>query len=85
MGGAKKTGFGQWTKYILHVQSKDVSINNSAANSAEEKIILYIVKHGSINNRECRELLDVNDTRASCLLKKLSEKGKGPPIQCFLK
>jgi ATP-dependent DNA helicase RecG len=41
----------------------------------EEKIISYIVKHGSINNSQCRKLLNVNNDRAYYLLRKLSEKG----------
>jgi ATP-dependent DNA helicase RecG len=69
-----QTGFGRWTKYILKV--KDLSIDNSVQKSDEEKILSYIIKHGSINNSECRELLNVNDARAYYLLKKLSEKGK---------
>jgi hypothetical protein len=32
-----QTGFGRWTKYIL--QFKDVSVNNLARNSDEEKIL----------------------------------------------
>jgi predicted HTH transcriptional regulator len=70
----EQTGFGRWTKYILQV--KDVSINNSVRNSDEDKILSYIMKHGSISNSECRELLDVKDARAYYLLKKLSKKGK---------
>ena len=61
-------------KYVLKV--RDVSIDNLVHKSDEEKILSYIIKHGSINNSECRELLNVNDDRAYYLLKKLSEKGK---------
>ena len=42
----------------------------------DDKSVSYLIKHGSINNSECRELLDVNDDRAYYLLKKLTEKGK---------
>jgi ATP-dependent DNA helicase RecG len=73
-GLVEQTGFGRWTKYVLKV--KDVSIDNLVHKSDEEKILSYIIKHGSINNSECRELLNVNDDRAYYLLKKLSEKGK---------
>ena len=73
-GLVEQTGFGRWTKYVLKV--KDISIDNSVHKSDEEKILSYIIKHGSINNSECRELLNVNDARAYYLLKKLSEKGK---------
>ena len=73
-GLVEQTGFGRWTKYVLPV--KALSIDNSVHKSDEEKILSYIIKHGSINNSECRKLLNVNDTRAYYLLKKLSEKGK---------
>ena len=70
----EQTGFGRWTKYILKFQndSTDIAIQKSD----EEKIFVYILNHGSINNSECRELLNVNDARAYYLLKKLSEQGK---------
>jgi len=70
----EQSGFGRWTKYVLKV--KDVSIDNLVHKSDEEKILSYVIKHGSINNSECRKLLNVNDDRAYYLLKKLSEKGK---------
>ena len=73
-GLVEQIGFGRWTKYIL--KSPDVKIGDSGLKGDEEKIISYIVKHGSINNSECRKLLDVNGPRAYYLLKKLSEKGK---------
>jgi len=73
-GFVEQTGLGRWTKYVLKV--KDVSIDNLVHKSDEEKILSYIIKHGSINNIECRELLNVNDDRAYYLLNKLSEKGK---------
>ncbi len=73
-GLVEQTGFGRWTKYIL--KSPDVKIDDSGLKGDEEKIISYIVKHGSINNSECRKLLDVNGPRAYYLLRKLSEKGK---------
>jgi ATP-dependent DNA helicase RecG len=73
-GLVEQTGFGRWTKYVLKV--KDVSMDNSVHKSDEEKILSYIIKHGSINNSECRELLNVNDARAYYLLKKLTEKRK---------
>jgi predicted HTH transcriptional regulator len=73
-GLVEQTGFGRWTKYLLKV--KDDSIDHSVYKNDEEKILSYMIKHGSINNSECRELLNVNDDRAYYLLKKLSEKGK---------
>ncbi len=70
----EQTGFGRWTKYILKVQEDRTDI--SIYESDEDKILDYIKKHGSINNNECRELLNVNNARAYYLLKKLSEQRK---------
>ena len=73
-GIVEQTGFGRWTKYILKVQEDRTDI--SIYESDEDKILDYIKKHGSINNNECRELLNVNNARAYYLLKKLSEQRK---------
>ena len=73
-GLVKQTGFGRWTKYIL--KSPDIKIDDSVLEGDEEKVISFIVKHGSINNSECRKLLNVNDDRAYYLLRKLTEKGE---------
>jgi ATP-dependent DNA helicase RecG len=43
--------------------------------SDEEKILAYVKKTGSINNEECRGLLNTNVQRASYLLRKLHEQG----------
>ncbi|MGH9834154.1 MAG: ATP-binding protein [Blastocatellia bacterium] len=42
----------------------------------EEKILAYVRERGSINNTECRDLLQVNLQRASHLLKKMQAQGK---------
>ena len=73
-GLVEQTGFGRWTKYVF--KSPDIKIDNSVLKGDEEKIISYLVKHGSINNSQCRKLLNVNNDRAYYLLRKLSEKGK---------
>ncbi|MDJ0667432.1 MAG: hypothetical protein QNJ61_09140 [Desulfobacterales bacterium] len=70
----KQSGFGRWTKYVLKI--KDGGIDSPVQANDEEKILFYISKHGSINNSECREFLNVNEARAYYLLRKLSEKGK---------
>jgi len=41
----------------------------------EKKILAYLSEHDSINNQQCRELLDVDKPRASYLLKKLHRYG----------
>ena len=70
----EQSGFGRWTKYVL--KDNDDSLDNSVKKSEEEKILSYIIKHGSINNSECWKLLNVNEARAYYLLKKPSEIGK---------
>ena len=73
-GLVEQTGFGRWTKYILKIQVERAEELKIPSN--EGKILSYILNHGSINNSECRRLLNVNEARAYYLLKKLSEKGK---------
>jgi len=41
----------------------------------EEKIIQYLQQYGSINNTQCRDLLDIDYHHVSYLLKKLNNKG----------
>ena len=41
----------------------------------EKKIWEYVREHGSINNQQCRELLAVDNPRASYLLQKLQRYG----------
>ena len=72
-GLVEQTGFGRWTKYILKVQEDKTGI--SIYESDEDKILDYIKKHGSINNNECRKLLNVNNARAYYLLKSFLSKG----------
>ena len=72
-GLVKQTGFGRWTKYTLKVQEERGAKPNIPSN--EEKIIAHLEKHGSINNAECRDLLDLDLQKASYLLKKLNSKG----------
>lgn len=43
--------------------------------TAEEKIIAFVQTQGSINNAQCRQLLDANHCRASYLLGKLKRDG----------
>ncbi|MBI1925067.1 hypothetical protein HYR99_12565 [Candidatus Poribacteria bacterium] len=41
----------------------------------EEKILAYVREHGSINNAECRTLLNIDQQRANYLLRKLHRYG----------
>jgi len=72
-GLVEQTGFGRGTKYILKIieeKAKEPKIK-----SHEEIILAHVKKQGSINNTECRDLLETNLQKASYLLKKLTKKG----------
>jgi len=72
-GLVEQTGFGRWTKYILKIKEERTKKPRIYTN--EGKILAYLKKHASINNAECREMLNVDFNNASYLLKKLSSKG----------
>jgi len=72
-GFVEQTGFGRWTKYILKVQEQKDEEPKTL--SHEETILAHVKKHGSINNTECRDLLEIDLNKASYLLKKLAKKG----------
>jgi predicted HTH transcriptional regulator len=75
-GLVEQSGIGRWTYYTLKVQEEPPK---EEERTDEEKILVHIQEHGSINNAECRELLGVDDTRAYYLLKKLCGKGHLKP------
>jgi len=66
-------GTRRWAFYQLSVPSKIEKPD--ASKTEEEKILAHVQKHGSINNAECRELLEVDLHRASHLLKKMRNQG----------
>ncbi len=72
-GLVEQTGFGRWTKYILKVQEQRAEEPKTP--SHEETILAHVKKHGSINNTECRDLLEIDLNKASYLQKKLAKKG----------
>jgi len=72
-GLVEQTGFGRWTKYILKVQEQRAEKPKTP--SHEESILVHVKKYGSINNTECRDLLEIDLNKASYLLKKLAKKG----------
>ena len=72
-GLVEQTGFGRWTKYILKIQEERGE--ETKIPSHEVTILAHVKKHGSINNTECRELLEIDLQKASYLLKKLTKKG----------
>lgn len=69
---------------LLNMQASRVwqfAVNTAALDrcgyrpSDEDRIKMYLVEKGSINNSECRRLLEVDLYRASYLLKKMYRKG----------
>jgi predicted HTH transcriptional regulator len=69
----EQKGVGRWTTYTLKEQG-DVT-TEIASQTDEGQIFSYVRTHGSINNSECRDLLNSNLQRASYLLKKLTKNG----------
>ncbi|MCZ6677258.1 MAG: sigma-54 dependent transcriptional regulator [Candidatus Poribacteria bacterium] len=56
--------------------SKKTGIQTAPAHETdEEKIVAYVREHGSINNAECRTLLNIDRQRANYLLRKLHRYG----------
>ena len=55
-------------------EPQDVGLK-SPIETGEEQILTYVRQHGSINNAECRSLLDTQYNRASYLLKKMHSRG----------
>jgi ATP-dependent DNA helicase RecG len=70
---AEQLGFGRWTSYKLKVAFKEPP--ESTAPTEEEKILKYVRDNSSISNAECRNLLGVDQRRASYLLQKLVTEG----------
>ena len=62
---------------IQRAQGSVAGSGNTATEGVtdEEKILVYIREHGSINNAMCQTLLDVDSRRATYLLNKMLEYG----------
>ena len=65
---------GRWTHYSLKVPG-ELPVSE-IPKTDKEKIIEFVLEHGSISNAQCRELLKVELQRASYLLKKMAADGK---------
>lgn len=72
----KQKGVGRWTSYALDDSLEMQKSEEISPFSDEGKILSYVKTHGSINNSECRDLLNSNLQRASYLLKKLTNNGE---------
>jgi predicted HTH transcriptional regulator len=71
-GVVEQSGVGRGTYYSLKAPKNVLDVNRPETD--EEKILAHVQEHGSISNKECRELLKVDLQRASYLLKKLTKK-----------
>ena len=69
----EQQGVGRWTSYQLKAPTG--LPEKQEPQPDEKKILEYVRRHGSINNSECRDLLQVDLHRASHLLKKLHAYG----------
>ena len=71
-------GIRRWAYYTLSEEILPrVQPPLPLAMSDEERILAYVEQHGSINNAECRELLDIESyKKAGALLQKLRDAGK---------
>ena len=63
----------RWAYYTLSVAAKTET--TPVPPSDEERIIAYLREHGSINNTECRNLLQTDIQRASNLLRQMHNQG----------
>lgn len=72
-GLIEQEGVGRWTYYTLKVFRKPAE--QKVSQSDEDMVLAYVREHGSIDNAQCRELLNVGLQRASYLLKRLAAKG----------
>jgi ATP-dependent DNA helicase RecG len=72
-GLIEQQGASRGTSYTLRIPHELPKLSTLPVD--EEKIVVYVREHGSINNTECRRLLEVEDKRAWYLLNKLCNLG----------
>ena len=77
-GLVEQEGVGRWTYYTLKVSRKPVE--QKVSQSDEDKVLAYVREHGSIDNAQSRELLEVEIKRAWYLLDKLCKLGALKPV-----
>ena len=77
MGLVEQKGVGRWTSYRLKVGKEFPE--HVAPQTDDQKILAHVRKEGSINNTECREVLEVDEVRAYYLLKKLCDRERLKP------
>ncbi|MEK6654571.1 MAG: hypothetical protein AABY92_05430 [Thermodesulfobacteriota bacterium] len=82
-------GSRRWAYYTLNVPV-EAPLLVAALETDEEKILAYVREHGSIKRRECQALLNVTETQARYILKKMKDRlllkleGTGKPSRYLL-
>jgi len=82
-------GSRRWAYYTLNVPVEAPPIQ-VALETDEEKILAYVREHGSIKRAECQALLNVTETQARYILKKMKDRlllrleGTGKPSRYLL-
>lgn len=73
VGLIEQHGASRWTYYRLKIPRE--LPEQKVPQADEDKILVYVREHDTINNTECRELLSMDLQRASYLLKKIAAEG----------
>lgn len=60
----------------VRISTDKVRINTDKMNSAQVKIVEYLLNNGKIANKEVQQLLGVKDSRALKIMKEMVEKGE---------
>ncbi|MBU2262596.1 MAG: hypothetical protein KKF02_11815 [Proteobacteria bacterium] len=82
-------GSRRWAYYTLNVPVEAPPLQ-VVLETDEEKILAYVREHGSIKRRECQALLNVTETQARYILKKMKDRlllkleGTGKPSRYLL-
>jgi predicted HTH transcriptional regulator len=69
----EQKGTSPWTYYSL--KTSEELPEQKVSLTDEDTILIHLREYGSINNKECRQLLDVDEKRAWYLLNKLCKSG----------
>ena len=69
----EQKGTSRWTYYSL--KTSEELPEQKVSLTDEDTILIHLREYGSINNKECRQLLDVDEKRAWYLLNKLCKAG----------
>ena len=82
-------GSRRWAYYALNVPAEAPPLQ-AVLETDEEKILAYVRERGSIKRAECQALLNVTETQARYILKKMKDRsllrleGSGKPSRYLL-